>query len=1034
MSSQQDPQPPSNAPSIPSLTNNETFSKTPKNNNEPHFANRVQGFISNLLRPTPTTTTSSSVSSAPKRTFANLLELEEAKEEEEEEQITLPGTHSANVFDPFDESTAVHIQPNASIQRTASTINAGEVKVASSKEQLLRAHKYFSKAHRKTAETSKWADFDFVELDQKLSGVVNAQQQNMKPIPSKTSVARLSHMELSDLDQTEQVSMAAASTSPISKVKSMPKIKSFAQVPVETNVEAVSVPESDVRAPTHAMEEKEQQESLLDKIQNAVFQEPSAEYHNMQNILSDVHEEISIPVVDAEGKETIKKPNKEKCYKIASLYIEDAIKNRNFRHKFDPSSLKILKFLRNPLLRALNIVVIFVLFSLAMFEHPGHAIWLPFGVTHVVEMMCLIYILIEILLRYKASAFKFFSTQNVDIIVRVVVIAATTVDIIVNLISLGRMIRFTRILRTLFLIGESKNVLGSYKYMLIVTRKMFEIVILLLLLVALYTALGRILFQDIPDDPYFGGTTFFDSYLHMLTLLNTFNYPDIMIPAAKVSKFYTIYFMFFVAVGLYFVYNLSLAIVYNFYKISAQKEAVISWRNKRTCLLAAFTVLDFEKRGFIDLEQFQNLFRYLKPTAKYGEAIAFFSLADQDNDGYVSAIDFLKLCDVLEVVISEDSTTKYRYKILQKLKQPLFPVIKQFLDSAIYRVISGSCCVFAIMLNVFVIMQDESQLSTLAQVIFHVLDTLLIFVFVTDAALNILGIGLGKYLKSPWLRLDFSIIVIQVIVKVVLEFILILVLPNIWTTSHTYLRIIIFLRMIVVFRLFVISKRLRILMTTFMRIFMLVAFFFVILFIQMYFFAIIGMELFADTIQRGDPRLAGSAYDVGDFYDIIVFDDIVTSYITLFQLMANNWHVTARAYIAVTNQWAVIYFVAYHIITVTIMLNLLLAFIVEAFVYKWDERVREIAEEVVQQKMLENNWTAKKKGKIVTNVMDFASNQLYKTSALENDFTFVKFIMEQKSNVEHTVALPEEEEGAVEEPSAAKEEERSDAVEQAINV
>ena len=59
---------------------------------------------------------------------------------------------------------------------------------------------------------------------------------------------------------------------------------------------------------------------------------------------------------------------------------------------------------------------------------------------------------------------------------------------------------------------------------------------------------------------------FRQSYVSMLTLLTTANFPDVMLPAYHRNFFTMVFFISFLLVGLYFLLNLLLASVFNKFK------------------------------------------------------------------------------------------------------------------------------------------------------------------------------------------------------------------------------------------------------------------------------------------------------------------------------------------------------------------------------------------------------------------------------------------------------------------------------------
>lgn len=68
------------------------------------------------------------------------------------------------------------------------------------------------------------------------------------------------------------------------------------------------------------------------------------------------------------------------------------------------------------------------------------------------------------------------------------------------------------------------------------------------------------------DGAYFD--TLGNALLQLFILLTTANFPDIMMPAYRGSGFSALFFVVFLMVGLYFLLNLVLAVVYNAFKAS----------------------------------------------------------------------------------------------------------------------------------------------------------------------------------------------------------------------------------------------------------------------------------------------------------------------------------------------------------------------------------------------------------------------------------------------------------------------------------
>ena len=156
-------------------------------------------------------------------------------------------------------------------------------------------------------------------------------------------------------------------------------------------------------------------------------------------------------------------------------------------------------------------------------------------------------------------------------------------------------------------------------------------------------------------------------------------------------------------------------------------------------------------------------------------------------------------------------------------------------------------------------------------------------------------------------------------------------------------------------------------------------------FIVFYFFAMIGMELFGGYLVPTNPFLKGTDYAALGYFPMINFNTFPNTMITLFRelwrrrrgegesgraelfrkkankqtntqtnthtnkqthtqtnkiidlLIVNNWHITLLGTIAATqNKASAIYFFAFYLFTVIVLMNLVVAFFLEIFQMNWD--------------------------------------------------------------------------------------------------
>ena len=104
-----------------------------------------------------------------------------------------------------------------------------------------------------------------------------------------------------------------------------------------------------------------------------------------------------------------------------------------------------------------------------------------------------------------------------------------------------------------------------------------------------------------------------------------------------------------------------------------------------------------------------------------------------------------------------------------------------------------------------------------------------------------------------------------------------------------------------------------------------------------YMYAIIGMELFGSRLDVTkleypyNKQLNESSYVLSD-YQNNNFDSLQNSFVTLFeQMVVNNWPIVMEGCVAATSSWAVLYFISFYLVTVITVMNVLIAFLLDAY-------------------------------------------------------------------------------------------------------
>lgn len=179
--------------------------------------------------------------------------------------------------------------------------------------------------------------------------------------------------------------------------------------------------------------------------------------------------------------------------------------------------------------------------------------------------------------------------------------------------------------------------------------KMPEFFFLMFFFVLFYALMAFTLFSGNPDDPYF--KDLFESFLNIFILQTTANYPDVTIPAVKTSPFASLFFMSFLLIQLYFVFNLNIATVFNNYKEELENKKVSTYVRNRVAILAAFRMLDYDNHGYVDQNTWTLLFLKIRPWSSERKAIQKFSYEDKSQTGKVNLLGFIRLCDTILVKV-----------------------------------------------------------------------------------------------------------------------------------------------------------------------------------------------------------------------------------------------------------------------------------------------------------------------------------------------------------------------------------------------
>uniref|UniRef100_A0A8C2E4I5 Two pore calcium channel protein 1-like n=1 Tax=Cyprinus carpio TaxID=7962 RepID=A0A8C2E4I5_CYPCA len=508
-------------------------------------------------------------------------------------------------------------------------------------------------------------------------------------------------------------------------------------------------------------------------------------------------------------------------------------------------------------------------------------------------------------------------------------------------------IRWSRVLRPLLLVNVTegrqlrrafrsiRNALPQISYVFFLF--MFSVLVFSLMALKLFGKRGLL---TIDGSPYF--TNYLDIVFDLYVLVTTANSPDVMMPAYNYSVFFTVFFILYIVINTYTFMSFFLAVVYNNYKKYLKEEVRQLVKARRSKMCRAFSLLQ-ETRGeggepVVTQAKWNHLVKLVKPNISIAHRELLWSVLDDQNKGHIGKIAFVQLADLLSIQVITVKSQPHPIQIC-------FPSVY---NSSVSRFIR-----YMVRTRVFVYVYD---LIILVNAVFIGLDEENPVVSNAEwgfLALYILEIILKLYATEPraffarhhfWNWFD-TIIIVSALFGTIINSAL---KHSGGYTSRQILDIVFILRVVRLIRLVDSIKRFRAIINTLIKIGPTILTFGQLIVVVYYIFAMVGMELFKGKVQFfepnstspdqeycGNPLLKGTTFAKLN-YCKNNFNNVVSSFIVLLELtVVNQWHVLTSGFTAVTHVSARIFFVLFHIVVVIIIINIFVAFILEAFLVEY---------------------------------------------------------------------------------------------------
>ncbi|XP_047676332.1 two pore segment channel 3 isoform X3 [Tachysurus fulvidraco] len=544
-------------------------------------------------------------------------------------------------------------------------------------------------------------------------------------------------------------------------------------------------------------------------------------------------------------------------------------------------------------------------------------------------------------------------------------------------------VRWSRVLRPLLLINitEGRQLRRAFRSIrnalpqILVVFFLFIFSVLMFSLMAL-KLLGKRNLKTIDGSPYF--TNYLEIFFDLYVLVTTANSPDIMMPAYNYSSFFAIFFILYIIINTYTFMSVFLAVVYNNYKKYLKEEVRQLVRAKRQKLCLAFSLLQevggAEREPTVSQTCWKQLVRLVQPDISNAQRELLWRVCDPQNTGRVEKMVFVQLADLLniEVIMMKCHTHPLNRWIPAFYQSTFSKLIHSMVQHRVFLYVYD---VIILINAVFIGLDEENPAVSMAE-----------WVFLT---LYILEILLKLYTFEPhtffakhqfWNWFDTIIIVSALLATIINS----AFKSSGGYTSRQILDIVFILRVLRLIRVVDTIPRFRAIINTLIKIGAPMLTFgqlilphshshtlppshshslhsshflppfltpslsltplLPLLQVVYYIFAMVGMELFKGRVDYfggdsvdpsrhfcGNVLLNGSAFARNN-YCKNNFNNVVSSFILLLELtVVNQWHVLAGGFTAVTHVSARIFFILFHIVVVIIIINIFVAFILEAF-------------------------------------------------------------------------------------------------------
>ncbi|KAK8949371.1 Two pore calcium channel protein 1 [Platanthera zijinensis] len=346
----------------------------------------------------------------------------------------------------------------------------------------------------------------------------------------------------------------------------------------------------------------------------------------------------------------------------------------------------------------------------------------------------------------------------------------------------------------------------------------------------------------------------------------------------------------------------------------------------------AFGFMDNYSRGFLDKEQCISLFEELNkyrslPKTSREDFQLIFDELDHSGDFKINLEEFTDLCNAIALRFEKEVSPSYFENYPSFYHSHWCEKLKAFVRSPTF----GNIIAFVLALNlVAVVIETTLDIeNSSAQQVWQEIEFFFGWVYVLEVALKIFTYGFSTYWMEGQSRFDFVITWIIVIGEAT-TFFFSSELP--FLSNGEWIRYLLIARMLRLIRLLLHVQQYRAFVATFLTLIPSLMPYLGIIFCVLCIYCSIGVQLFGGIVNAGNARLEATDLFEND-YLLFNFNDYPNGMVVLFNLLVmGNWQAWMQSYRDLTGtSWSLVYFISFYLITVLLLLNLVIAFVLEAF-------------------------------------------------------------------------------------------------------